>query len=348
MTVYQPKYRYNAIAAITGVITCLVGAELLLRTLPVKTDPEFAPNNAQTPVIQATAEFLVEPLDWKFTHAEYRRINNYGFVADRDYHRNSQPISVIGDSYIASSMLPYTDTIAGKLEAKLGDSVPIYAKGLPMYPLSGYLGAAEFATKEFNSQGFVFLLTEGDIRDSLKPQYGAYYIEPSTKKLAFEPAKISRTKRLMNESALYRYLYKQIKFDPGRTLNAYLQPKKSDRVTTNLQLYRDTSIELLANFSQKTAVKPHNTIFVIDSDRTAIYAGKSQARIPELSAFKEVAEQHGYIVIDTHDLFQEYYQTTGKKLDFSPTDLHWNEVSHRLVAEKIYPILNRLTLNRNP
>ena len=59
----------------------------------------------------------------------------------------------------------------------------------------------------------------------------------------------------------------------------------------------------------------------------------------ELSTFKRIGIQRGYRVVDTEDLFGDYYQRTRKKLDFSPTDFHWNAPANQLVVDRIYPIL---------
>ena len=59
----------------------------------------------------------------------------------------------------------------------------------------------------------------------------------------------------------------------------------------------------------------------------------------ELSTFKRIGIERGYQVVDTQDLFNNYYQRTRKRLDFLPTDFHWNASAQQLVIDRTYPIL---------
>ncbi len=320
-----------------GIITAILGLEILMQLLPVKNGRDFAANNISQPVIRGTATSIVEPIDWKFSQTYRRRVNNYGFVDDRDYKSNSAPVVVIGDSYIQSAMLPYPDTLQGKLSSKMGTKVPVYSFGTPIYPLSGYLGTAEYTDRQFKPKAYIFLLTKGDLIDSLNPQDGTYFLDSPNGKLKFKNAKINYGKTLINKSALYRYVYQQIYFSADKIFAAFTRNSTSKSIPT-IGKYAQVSSRLLDLFAEKTKVTPQNTIFIIDSDRSSMY-DRSKPDREELSAFKRIGIQRGYRVVDTEDLFRDYYRRTRKKLDFLPTDSHWNAPANQLVLDRIYPLL---------
>ena len=332
------KLRTNLVTLAAGILLTILSLEILFRILPTKTVHKFAANDINQPVLRATARSLVEPIDWKFNHTEHRRINNYGFVDDSDYLPKSQPIAVIGDSYIQSAMLPYQETLQGKLGSKFGNQIPVYSYGIPMYPLSGYLGAAEYATREFQPRAFIFLLTKGDLSDSLQPQSGSYFLNRPDGELKFEKHGISRSD-VIYQSALVRYLRTQINFDPQKIIKARFDISPAKKVELGRDQYQQISERLLDLFATKTAVNPQNTIFIIDSDRDYIYNNQLLGDRQELLTFKDIAMAKGYRVVDTQDLFGSYYHNTHKKLDFLPTDFHWNAKAHQLVADRVYPIL---------
>lgn len=341
-------FRTNSIALIIGIVVAILGVELLLQTLPVKSVHKFSDNDISQPVLRATAKSLVEPIDWKFSHAPQRKINNYGFVDDFDYQPKSQPIAVIGDSYVQSAMLPYQDTLQGHLAAKFANQIPVYSYGIPSYSLAGYFGATEYAIKEFQPRVFVFILTKGDLSESLKPQSGTYMLDRPDGELKFENYENSRIKDLFKQSALFRYLYTQIKFDPQRIVQSQFKLSPGKEVELDRDSYQKISERLLNLFATKTTVSPQNTIFILDSDRYRIYDKKLKSDRQELSIFKDVATTKGYQVLDTQDLFEAYYRSNRKKLDFLPTDFHWNAKAYQLVAERIEPMLTEMLTRKQP
>jgi hypothetical protein len=320
-----------------GIITTILGLELLMQLLPVKSNRHFAANDISQPVIRGTVSSIVEPIDWKFSQTYHRRVNNYGFVDDRDYQPNSAPVVVIGDSYIQSAMLPYPDTLQGKLSSKIGNKIPVYSFGTPVYPLSGYLGTAEYADREFKPKTYIFLLTKGDLVESLQSQEGTYFLDSPNGKLNFKNAKVYLGKVITSKSALYRYIYQQIYFNTDKIFASFNNIPSSKPILTSAD-YDRISRRLLDLFAKKTKVTPQNTIFIIDSDRGSMY-NKSKPDRQELSSFKRIGIERGYRVVDTEDLFTAYYQRTHKRLDFLPTDFHWNASANQLVVDRIYPIL---------
>ena len=50
--------------------------------------------------------------------------------------------------------------------------------------------------------------------------------------------------------------------------------------------------------------------------------------------FREHVLEKGYKVIDMEPVFLEHFKKFRTKFEF-PTDGHWNEIAHKLVAEEI-------------
>jgi SGNH hydrolase-like domain, acetyltransferase AlgX len=331
----------------------LVILELIFQMLPVTTGFAYQPTKASEPALKATVPFVKQSLDWKFHQATTRKINEYGFPDDHHYLPNQQPIAIIGDSYVQSLTLPYIDTLQGQLGALQDKSKPpIYSFGVPGYSLAGYIGTAESATKKFQPQMFVFLLTKGDITDSLlaTKNVGSYFINSYKLGLEFEPyTGASRTDNLMLKSALMRYLNYHLQLNPlsafltltGANAKASAGDRSIPAATTEPNLVQ-LSNQLLDHLEQKTTARANNTIFIIDCDREKIYEDKPQPQTSpdnQLTLFAQIAQDRGYKTIDTLPIFTRKYEQTHRRIDFTPIDPHWNRDANQLVAEAVYPVI---------
>ena len=101
------------------------------------------------------------------------KINNFGFVSDFDYdpHEDSPLLAVIGDSFVAAFMVPYRETCAGRLAARLHGTARVYSFGAAYSALSQYLGYAEYVRDTFRPAGLVIVIIENDYDQSLR-KYG--------------------------------------------------------------------------------------------------------------------------------------------------------------------------------
>ncbi len=327
-----------------GVVSTIILLELIFQMLPVTTGFDYQNTAQADPVLRSKVPFTRHSLDWKFHQAQTRKVNNYGFPDDIDYAPNSKPIAVIGDSYVQSLMLPYADTLQGQLHTLLKQSNlnhPVYSFGVPGYSLASYIGSAEFASKTFQPQLFVFLLTEEDITSSLATKTGgSYFLNPHDWKIEFRPTKPSRISQVILKSALVRYLIFHLQIKPPEPVAT---GTKTDSIDVNRLSHR-----LLDYLEQRSMVRPENTIFIIDCDRDKIYQRQPQpqtAPANQLSLFAQIAHNRGYSIIDTLPLFTRQYQQSNRRLDFKPLDIHWNSATHQLVAKTVYPMIsNKLAL----
>jgi hypothetical protein len=342
-----------------GCAMAIVILELIFQMLPVTTGFAYQRTIESEPALKATVPFVKHSLDWKFHQATTRKINQYGFPDDNEYLPNQQPIAVFGDSYIQSLMLPYTNTLQGQLGALQHKSKPpVYSFGVPGYSLAGYIGTAESATKKFQPQMFIFLLTKGDITDSLlaTKNVGSYFINSRKLGIEFEPySGASRTDSFMLKSALMRYLNYHLQLNP---LSAFLSLTGANAkasagnpslpVATTEPNLAQLSNQLIDYLEQKSTARANNTIFIIDCDREKIYQGKQQPQTSpdnQLALFAQIAQDRGYQTIDTLPIFTRQYEQTHRRIDFTPIDQHWNSDAHHLIAEAVYPIIKTKLAN---
>ena len=129
--------KFVKLVSIGSIFTILL-LEISLRVLPVTTYLNYQNVPQPDPILRTTEPFIQHSLDWKFHQSTIRKVNNYGFPDDVDYRANTSPIVTIGDSYIQSLMLPYSDTLEGQLGKLLepkGSSLFIWSSRI----LSGWL-----------------------------------------------------------------------------------------------------------------------------------------------------------------------------------------------------------------
>ena len=195
--------------------------------------------------------------------------------------------------------------------------------------------------KKFQPKIFVFLLINEDITDSYsKHLVGSYFLNLHSLDLEFEPLNRNSSSGIPLKSALIRYLTLNLKFNPASIFSVF-NHKQASTATASPDLNL-VSTRLLEHLEQKSMARPDNTIFIIDSDREKIYQHQPQPQTApnnQLSVFAKIAQQRGYTIVDTLPLFTRQYQKSHRQLDFKPTDGHWNEQAHKLIAETLYPII---------
>ena len=101
-----------------SITICLLIAEVALRFLPVASGMRTVEVTAQSPVFHFTPNRdFVFSRDWDMVLANRGRVNNAGFVNDQDYQRIDKPplLAVVGDSMIEAAMVPYRETLQGRL-----------------------------------------------------------------------------------------------------------------------------------------------------------------------------------------------------------------------------------------
>ena len=154
------------------VVFCLGSAEILLRFLPVASGLRTMPVNAENPVFHFTPERDVTfSRAWNFDMVNRRRVNGAGWVNDQDYqHQAETPLlAIVGDSYIEAMMVPYADTLYGRLASTLQGRFRVYSFGASGAPLSQYLIWAGHAVREYGARAVVINVVGNDFDESHWP-----------------------------------------------------------------------------------------------------------------------------------------------------------------------------------
>jgi len=352
----------NLLLALTSILLSiavgLILAEVFLRFLPVNEGLRAQPVNEQNPV------FRFEPnrdatysSQWNFAIVNDVHVNNAGFVSDHDYNANdSRPLlAVIGDSYIEAIMVPYAETLQGRLAKKLGTSGRIYSFAASGAGLPQYLVWAKFAAETYKPDAFLFNIISNDFAESLQEfehspgfhrftrgaQGSAEFIRTD-----YEPSLI---RRLLRKSALAMYLFTNIKvqnianfqLNLGKNDNRWVANVKATDSKENLEKYRWAIDRFLDLVPAHVSLPPSKVILSFDGFRPHMYQGEKELQFALNSTWSQMrryfmaqARTRGYVVVDGHQAFMADYTRNGKRFEF-PTDSHWNGNGHRVIAEEI-------------
>src|SRR5947209_7799353 len=166
----------SLLLSLASLVVCLLAAEIVLRLLPVSTGLRSMPVTAADPVLHFTPNRpFTNSLGWNMHNVVHGRVNNAGFVNDQDYVRDGPPLlAVIGDSFIEAQMVPYAESLQGRLAAALKDKFRVYSFAGSGAPLSQYLIWAGYAVKQYSARAVVINVVGNDFDESLS----AYRVGP--------------------------------------------------------------------------------------------------------------------------------------------------------------------------
>ena len=187
---------------------------MALRFLPVASSLGTLAVTPQSPVFRFTPNRdFVYSRDWDFVLANRGHVNNAGFVNDQDY-RKDDPLpllAVVGNSMIEASMVPYPDTVQGRLAKAFDGKARVYSFAAAGAPLSQYLIWARHAVQDYGAQALVINVVGNDFDES----HAAYathpgfwhYVPDANQQLSLRLSSIARAfSALAVSSALGRYL----------------------------------------------------------------------------------------------------------------------------------------------
>ena len=211
--------REGLLAVITVSVTlvlCLGMAEAVLRFLPVWSGIFAMPVTAESPIFHFRPNHdFVFSKGWNMALANRGRINNAGFVNDQDYRMDDRMplIAVVGDSYIEAFMVPFRETVQGRLAAALAGRFRVYSFAASGAPLSQYLVWARHAVRVYGAQALVINVVGNDFDNSLatylKDARGfSVYVRNSTGELRLQliELKSGAGGRITSRSSLASYL----------------------------------------------------------------------------------------------------------------------------------------------
>jgi hypothetical protein len=362
----MPSRREGLLALITVLVTlvlCLGTAEAVLRFLPVWSGIFAMPVTAESPIFHFRPDHdFVFSKDWNMALANRGRINNAGFVNDQDY-RTDDPtplIAVVGDSYIEAFMVPFRETMQGRLAAALAGRFRVYSFAASGAPLSQYLVWARHAVRVYGAQALVVNVVGNDFDNSLAtymkdPRGFSVYVRDSAGELRLQlfEYKSGAGGRFTSRSSLASYLVHNLQaVHHARELWARLwEPSPPAPSSTPPRYAGNTAAEpepvrireslaaidaFFRDFPVEVGLSPDRVLFTIDGFRYphAAAAGAETYFDHMRQAFLAKAQALGYGAIDLDPAFFARHVRTGERFEY-PTDEHWNPAGHGVAFEAV-------------
>jgi hypothetical protein len=347
--------------SVVSLIIFLALAEIILRFLPVTSALGGMPVTAESPVFHFTPnQPYVNSVGWDLHSITRGRVNNAGFVNEQDYRRDDpRPLlAVVGDSFIEARIVPYAQTLQGRLAETLADKFRVYSFAAPGAPLSQYLIWAAHAVHEYGAKAVVINVVGNDFDES----HTAYKVGPgfwlyapdadgklTLRLVEYRPGLLIA---LARKSALVRYVVVNLRahetifriralgeFIFGRP--AFAQPRYAGNTDASVTAKRlADSLAVIDAFFRDlpamTGLSPQDVLFTVDGFRypVAQQAGRGTYFDVMRNAFLEKAHALGYEAIDLDPLFRARNGQTGEAFDW-PDDNHWNGNGHRVAAEAV-------------
>lgn len=340
--------------ALVVVILALALGEALLRLLPVVSGVHrAAPAGPASSARLEPSHAITHSLSWDLKHAVHLRTNAQGFVSPFDYDPTRPAVAVIGDSFVEALMLPFEESLVGRLHAMLAPAgVVAHNLGVSGAGLPHYLGMAREWRARQALHAMVLVVTPDDYTDGLRQDEGLYgWAEAGADDLIrLQPARARGAwVRFVRELAIVRYLVKNLEFNPRRWLASATpsaMPASACPGTLPAQ-DRDRIDRFIAALAPQAGLDPSRVTIVFDADRTAIYQrvdgrpivtkatrcdSLDQLALARLAAR---ARALGHPVVELAPLFEAHYRGSRRPLDFSPDDRHWNGAATAIVAEAV-------------
>jgi hypothetical protein len=352
---------FAAIAVLLGALVSLTGLEIVMRFLPVHTGFRVAPVTVQAPVahLQPNEPYTFST-GWNFKNVNRGRINNAGFVNDQDYRQqDSKPLlAVVGDSFIEARMIPYRETLQGRLAKPLENDFRVYSFAAGGAPMSQYLIWARYAVQDYGAKALIINIVLNDFDESYvayrtSPVYWVYVADADGQlRLRFFEYRQSTLRSILSRSALARYLMINLKLEhfiqtmpiwhaapAAQASAAGAQTSAGNPDDAEARRMRISLAVIDAFFRDLKAMvelPPDRILFLMDGfhypEAGAGNAGTYADRMRK--AFLAKGASLGYGTIDLDPYFFARYRKTGETFEV-PDDWHWNATGHQIAADAV-------------
>jgi hypothetical protein len=328
-------------ATILGTVLATLALEALFQFLPVDSGLRLQPTTADMPFTRALSrEPYVYSHGWAMTNARRGNVNQEGFNNSPDFADHAK-VLIIGDSYIESFMLAYSDTVQGHLSQQLNGDV--YAAAASGNGLADSLVLARYYAPRIHPRNIVVFVRDSDVSDILLPPdrgHSGFRVDGDAVELTHTPYSESQSKQPVLRSALARYIYFNLKarvlLAPASGSNGNQSHSGAEQAGRNRAL--TCYFEQLQLLSREVGT---HIIFLVDGARKGIYAGDGSKTWvgDDREYFITQARQARFTVADMQPVFAQHWAALHERMDFLPNDGHWNSVAHRLAAQQVAPLL---------
>ncbi len=351
----EKLWRLRLAAAVLAIGVPLLAGEVASRFLPVDSGLWAQPVNEANPVFHfhPNRDYLFSR-DWNFAIANRGRVNNAGFVNDQDYAREGpRPLlAVIGDSYVEAAMVPFAETVHGRLARAAQGRGRVYSFGASGAPLSQYLVWARFARETYAADRLVIVVVGNDFDESLletrvAPGLHQYVPEGDELVLGRTDYRPSALRPLVRVSALARYLVFNLRIQDtlgrlpsfirsARAGPAYVGNVAAAADPRRLALSEKAVLAFFRDLPAHSGLAPEQVLFVVDGTR---YLGADDVGASYFSRMRRFflaeAAGRGYRTVDMDESFHPAARENPSVRFNWPTDGHWNGLAHGMAAEAV-------------
>ena len=352
----------NLAMVATSVAVGIILLELIFRFLPVAVAPPVQePTLANKIQRYAPNTHFTWSLGWDFNVVVHGRTNAQGFVADYDYNANATTplVAVVGDSYVEALMVPFAESLTGRLQAMLGHNGRAYAFAQSGSPLSQYVAYAQYACAVYRPQRLVVVIVGNDFDESVFSHRllgGIYHLHPRSDG-GFDyrltpPVAHGPLERTLRHSSLALYLVRNVGImglverfmptpaKPADEPAAYVGNTAAAAGAGRLAEGERVIAWFLEMLPSAACLPPEDILLIVDAMRPQIYdnAALAAARTSYFGRMRRSlmthARMHGFRVVDLEPRFREAYAAERHPFEF-PNNGHWNVRGHMVAAEAV-------------
>jgi len=325
--------------------------EIIFRLLPTTTPVDLQAVTSEEDILRFYPnQTAVFSLGGNFYKTVIKETNNAGFYSSFNFQKNKKPrIMIIGDSYVEAAQIKNSDTLGEVIAAK-DNKKDIYQMGVSGVPISQYIKMIEYAQNNYEPDHFVIVIIGNDFDQSLcefRIKLGTWCFDENFK-LIFNPFDgYTGLRSYARQSAFARYIFLQAGINWRDLMAALkLKPQGMEADTEyagNVKRFKrhdifDRSVIVVDRFFEeldKLKIIDKVTL-VLDADRSDIYNNRqTESYFQKMREYTIIeANANGVRLVDMRPIFADDYKDHKIKFEF-PTDGHWNERAHKLVAEAL-------------
>ncbi|MCP3977871.1 MAG: hypothetical protein GY716_00880 [bacterium] len=292
---------------------------------------------------EISAEFRINAQGWNSRHPSY----------SSERRSDGMRVAIVGDSFVAALQVPYGDSLAERLEDRLGGGAEVYRFGVAGAPLSQHLHVLRNEVPRYAPDLVAVVVVHNDVAESWRFVPGThtssflkFVVEDGVVRGEIAPTPYAAPWfDLVRRSASWRFLVHRqgVRLqtlrdnvlgtdDDGRD-RAHIDMSRLDDDRRNDRAVADYAMNAMARAARRAGT---DLLIVMDGDRRGIERGSSgSSRALKLNRIVgDAARRHGVEFVDLHPVFAEDRARRGGPLVFR-NDGHWTRHAHDVAAGAI-------------